>query len=346
MRHVRSRSRVRSRVPVKRSRSSYKKPFKRRRLHRRKKSILGRRRVGRMHKRLSPAAGIATVRFRTLTEVKGIWMLDKTNTTAGFKFFDFEPYWLPAPHEQPAQQNKYDAYRFHQLKRVSWKLTNMRMFVEDHMLQGTAQAGVPPQTIPAAQQQYVRPLRNWKMYYEKILSPATAAKPEPSVESLYSAVHVKGPSTKIWSAVDFGKNRKMNFDEIASFEELNAGAPAQQQYTGKYQVTGLNGSATGTTSKTRPLGVWLMPASPYPTDVYAAGWQTAQIYFSADVVSYATFRCWKPKPVYMGVSNRVRRSLVGVDNPTVTDAVDGFMFNRCVNLCSSPNSLDETAMFP
>lgn len=246
-------------------------------------------------------------------------MLNKDNLTPTFKYFNFEPYWLPELDSEAAQMNKFSSYTYHQLRRVCWKLTNIRMHVEDRCVAPKWQVpGVTPaEFIPGSQTVQVRPLRSVNMYYKKVLDAPTAAKPAPSAEEQYPKIIIRGPGTHIFGSINFGKGRKMNFDQYAGYNEMKRACSNQQDYANKYQVTGRNGFNLAPGAHTKPIGVWLMPSAPYPPEVYAGGWQDAQIYLAADVHCYVTFRRWKPVIQHASrlTSGRSVRSVIGTSTP-------------------------------
>jgi hypothetical protein len=244
--------------------------------------------------------GSRILRFKNVTEVYWTWKLDATNpTTTPKRVQAMHTNWMSLPGTNDVQEAVFDNYLYKQLTKFSWRISNLRVFMETSTTtKSISLSGTPAETAPAATDIQVQELPDWVFWYWRMLVSGNTTNPPADHESRFTKFCKKDCHSAIRGYVPIDTRRSTwisgtyndTFKEGGSLRNLDT-----------YQSSTLNtsyGIAESATTVCSP-DIYVMPDDPFPSSFYpkpgGSVSRTVEITVMADIYTYSTWRLKSPK---------------------------------------------------
>ncbi|AJD07503.1 putative capsid protein [Odonata-associated circular virus-20] len=232
--------------------------------------------------------------LRKSGEVSLVWSADNTTSDFGFKALSLDQTWLPTGTEAGTAGHVFNSYRFHMLRKVSWTMRNMRVFIATQLYQPAISQTTPVTRNAPAQQTFdVQQKTCWRfMRYNMAASndPLLATSQDERATRL-----VVNCDTKTYGRLSLGKARQMNWSTLAL-----ANIPTNlNEFLRRYMRTGVRGDETTTVPPALmapeffpTLNIQLQPDDPYPpSSLTSVQLVSVKLSFEADVDMYSEWIC-------------------------------------------------------
>lgn len=244
---------------------------------------------------MNPYGG-RTLCFHNVTEVDISWNLNSTTTaTQPTRIQTMHTSWMAKPGTNEIQEAIWNSYEHKILKSYSWKIDNMRLFIETT----TVIPATSPQTVPTTDTQIVE-MPEWVIWYWRQQTESETTPPTSVDEGRFSKVCLKNCHSKIWGKVPVSC-RNATMDSYSTAFATTSGSWINLD---NYLAQHMNRSYDNNMSSGVPNAsgmpcpdIWVMPDDPYPAAAYTAGGvtRTVRLYMTMDVHSYARWNLFKPQ---------------------------------------------------
>lgn len=200
------------------------------------------------------------LKLHQINEQTITWNLNGLAPTTTMRRVNGDNVWMPPPGNTVLQENIWNSYLGKKLLKVTWKINNIRVFLNTAMQKGTGNATVTSQEA-----------RDWVLWSFKQKNLRQDTSPPNTAEERCQRTVVKGPHSKIWGKVPVNSAR-MNAnaltysDMLTQFNVAN-GLP---DYLSKYNGNQIGPAATPTHDSQSTSGMWIMPDDPYPGSFFTS----------------------------------------------------------------------------
>lgn len=239
------------------------------------------------------------IRMTHLVESGLVWSMDSAATATSFKTVQLDGAWLPLVGHNPLVEATFDNYERKMLTKVTWKMTNFRVFLATQLYQPVISQADPQMNAPAQQTFDIQQKWGWRMWRFNNSWPQ-----QPSLlstkEERAIPFNIFSPKTKIYGTMHLGKARQMNW-YTGDFASLKTTYSDLQNYLKHYMMTGLRGDSTTVVPPAVPaatfyptLEIQLMPDDPYPSSVMTnVQLVNVRLAIEYDIHYYTTWLCSK-----------------------------------------------------
>lgn len=243
---------------------------------------------------------IKFVRFQNIYESSLVWNVNATTQQTAFQALQLDSNWVPPQSSNPVSEAVFNEYERKMLTKVTWKATNIRVFLATQLYQPAISQTTPTVIEAPAQQSFdVSQKHNWRIWRFNCPwhgSPILAATKEERAIPL----SVGQPRSKMYGAMHLGKSRQMNWF-TGSYATLQSTYPDLHDYLKHYMRTGLRGDVSGIIPPVTPqdqfyptLEIQIMPDDPYPAStVTNIQLLKATLSIEMDITIYSTWLCSK-----------------------------------------------------
>lgn len=212
------------------------------------------------------------VRFSHIQELSLVWNFSSTETSASFKACDIDSRWLPAVGHNPLVEATFNEYERKMLTKVTWKMTNFRIFLATQLYQPAISQASPQMNAPAQQTFDIAQKYGWKFWrYNQDFQGQTIL--ANTKEERATPFIIYGPKSKIFGQMHLGKARQMNW-YVGTYSDLTTNYDNLVEYLQNFMQTGMRGDLHAIVPPAVPgaaayptLDIQIIPDDPYPANV-------------------------------------------------------------------------------
>lgn len=275
-------ARVRTRIGIRRSRT---RTITRRRP---KLRLRTRKRIrrNRARFRMTPSS-CRLVRFKHVNEWQHTWELSSGSTFCGpIRIQDMHSRWMAPPDTNELQEAIFNSYNHKKLRNMSWKMDNIRIWVETRTTVATIGTAPPVTDIQVVE------APAWVMWVWRQLASGDTVPPAASDESRYERHLISNPRSKIWGKVPINQLRTswINNTYSSAFDTTSGAYNNMDTFLNAISNTP-TGLPSGVDKQCSP-DIHIMPDDPYPTSIYSESGvtRTVKLHVIADITTFTTWK--------------------------------------------------------
>lgn len=242
--------------------------------------------------------GKRTLKFKNVSEISLEWVF-KAGTTAAtpLRVQTMHNNWMPPPGTNQLQEAIWTEYWHKKLKKMTWKMSNFRVFIE------TTTTLPAIGTAPPVTDTQIVEMPEWVFWYWRQQTETNITPPDTNDEGRYTKFCKKNCHSKIWGTVPISAN-KTNWVDADYATSFRVGGTTPGLYTNMDNFLADVGATTygpGTPSANVACAdIHIMPDDPYPPSVYSSPTgvtRTVRFNVMCDVNTYTTWSLMKPAVV-------------------------------------------------
>jgi hypothetical protein len=236
------------------------------------------------------------LRFKEVNEITATWKLTNTEpTTNPLRVQNMHSVWMSPPGTNELQEAIWNSYRYHKLMKYTWKMANMRVFLETVTV---TKATGSPLNAPAVTDTQIVELKDWVFWYWRMLVSGNTNPPDKNDEGRYTKFCRRDCNSSIRGYVPIpSKTEAWMQGSYGSHFASNAPDANLDVFLNSYLKAGTYGPNTSTATVPSP-DLYIMPDDPYPKTFFPApGGEIQRIVtlsVVADVYKYTTWKCKCP----------------------------------------------------
>lgn len=226
------------------------------------------------------------VRFKQVNEWSSVWNLSvNTKYTTPVRCQTFHTNWMAPPNTNELQEAIFNSYNHKKLKKYTWKMDNIRLWVETRTTVqsiGGAPATTDIQVVEAPA---------WVLWVWRQLSSGDVTPPAYNDESRYERHLISSPKSKVWGKVPINQARTAWITNTYDAAFGSSGVYTNLDTFLNAVSNTPTGLPIGTDRQVSP-DIHIMPDDPYPSTFYdeATVTRSVKLHMIADLTSYTTWK--------------------------------------------------------